>query len=77
MSANERGIHNASFGNRTPCIFPSQVWHQLIFPEAVSTSHLIYNAYIIEGSCVFERQLNNFCLQNKTAAARGKRDNDG
>ena len=28
------------------------------------------------GSCVIERRLSNFCLQNKTAAARGKRDND-
>ena len=33
--------------NRTPCVFPSQVWHQLIFPEAVSTGHSIYNAYVI------------------------------
>ena len=29
------------------------------------------------GSCVIERQLSNFCLQNKTAATRGKRDNVG
>ena len=43
MSADDRGIHNASCENRTP----SQVWHQLIFPEAVSTGHSIYNAYII------------------------------
>ena len=28
------------------------------------------------GSCVIERWLSNFCLQNKTAAARGKRIND-
>ena len=33
--------------NRTPCVFPSQVWHQLISPEAVSTGHSIYNAYVI------------------------------
>jgi len=25
MSADNRGIHNASCGNRTPCVFPSQV----------------------------------------------------
>jgi len=47
MSADDRGIHNASFEIRTPCVFPSQVWHQLIFPKAVSTGHLIYNAYVI------------------------------
>jgi len=28
------------------------------------------------GSCVIERRLSNFCLQIKTASARGKRDND-
>jgi len=28
------------------------------------------------GSCVVKRRLRNFCLQNETAAARGKRDND-
>ena len=47
MSAGDRGIHNASCENGTPCVFPSQVWHQLIFPEEVSTSHSIYNAYVI------------------------------
>jgi len=25
MSADDRGIHNASCVNRTPCVFPSQV----------------------------------------------------
>ena len=44
MSANHRGIHNANCENRTPCVFPS---HQLISPEALSTGHSIYNAYII------------------------------
>ena len=29
------------------------------------------------GSSVIERRLSNFCLQNKTAVARGKRYNDG
>ena len=38
MSANDRGIHNSSCENRTPCVFPSQVWHQLIFPKAVLTN---------------------------------------
>jgi len=33
MSVDDRGIHNASSENRTPCVFPSQVWHQLIFPR--------------------------------------------
>ena len=47
MSAEDRGIHNASCENRTPGVFPSQVWHQLIFPEAVPTGHSIYNAYVI------------------------------
>jgi len=42
-----KGIHNASCENRTPCVFPSQVCHQLIFPEAVSMGHSIYNAYVI------------------------------
>jgi len=48
MSVDDCGIHNASCENRTPCVFPSQVWHQLISPEAVSTGHSIYNAYIIQ-----------------------------
>ena len=47
MSADDRGIHNASCENRTPWVFPSQVWYQLIFPEAVSTGHSIYNAYVM------------------------------
>jgi len=33
MSADDRSIHNASCENRTPCVFPNQVWHQLIFPR--------------------------------------------
>ena len=45
-SADDRGMHNASCENPTPCVFPSQVWHQLISPEAVSTVHLIYDAYV-------------------------------
>jgi len=36
MSADNRGIHNASCDICTPCVFPGQVWHQLIFPGAVS-----------------------------------------
>jgi len=47
MSADDRGINNASCENRTPCVFPSLVWHQLIFPVVVSTDHSIYNAYVI------------------------------
>ena len=43
ISADDRGIHNASCENRSTCVFPSQVWHQLISPEAVSTGHLIYD----------------------------------
>jgi len=44
MSANVHGIHNSGCEIRTPCVFPSQVWHQLIFPGAVSTRHSIYKA---------------------------------
>ena len=33
MSVDDRGIHNANCENRTPCVFPSQVWHQLISPR--------------------------------------------
>ena len=47
MSADDRGIHNASCENHTPCVFPSQVCHQLIFPESVSKGHSMYNAYVI------------------------------
>ena len=73
MSADDCGIHNASCENRTPWVIPNQVWHQLIFSEAVSTGHSIYNAC---NACVIERRLSNFCLHYKTAAARRKRDND-
>ena len=34
--------------------------------------HCLHN----RGSCVIKRRLSNFCLQNKTATARGKCDND-
>jgi len=44
LSTDDRGIHNASWENRTPCVFPS---HQLISPEAISTCHSIYNANVI------------------------------
>jgi len=47
MSADDRGIHNASYENRTPCVFPSQVWHQLISSRGDVNSHSIYNAYVI------------------------------
>ena len=47
ITADDCGIHNASCENRTPCVFPSQVWHQLISPEAMSTDHSIYNAHVI------------------------------
>ena len=40
-------VYTMQTENRTPCVFPSQVWHQLIVPEAVSTGHSIYNAYVI------------------------------
>ena len=47
MSADDHSIHNASCEIRTSCVFPSQVWHQLISPEAVSTGHSIYYAYVL------------------------------
>ena len=46
-NVSRRWRYNASCENRTPCVFPSQVWHQLIFPEAVSTGHSKNNAYVI------------------------------
>ena len=47
ITAEDGDLHNASCDKFTPCVFPSQVWHQLIFPEAVSTGHSIYNANVI------------------------------
>ena len=47
ISADDSGIHNASCENRTPCVFPSQVWHQLISPRGDVNGHSIYNAYVI------------------------------
>ena len=49
VSRLSRYTYNASCENRTPCVFTSQVWHQLIFPWAMSTGHSIYDAYIIRG----------------------------
>ena len=46
LSADDRGIHNASCENRTPCVFPSQVWHQLIFPWG-SVNGSLNNAYVM------------------------------
>jgi len=47
MSADDHGTHNASCEIRTPCVFPGQVWHQLIFPVAVSMGYSIYKADLI------------------------------
>jgi len=47
MSADDCGIHTASCENQTPSVFPSQVWHHLIFTEPVSSGQSIYNAYVI------------------------------
>ena len=41
-------------------VFRSQVWHQLIFPEAVSTGHSIYNAYIIGDHVELKHNLTTF-----------------
>ena len=68
ISADDRGIYNASCENHTPCVFPSQVWHQLIFPEAVSTDYSIYSVYLI-GDHVY--------LKDNWATFVEKRDNDG
>ena len=40
-------LHNANCEIRTPCVFPSLVWHKFIFPGVVSTGHSINNAYVI------------------------------
>ena len=41
-------IHNANCENCTPCVFPGQIRHQLIFHGAVlSMGHSIYKAYVI------------------------------
>jgi len=47
LSADDRDIHNASFEIHNPCVFPGQVWHQLIFPAALTTGHSICNALVI------------------------------
>ena len=47
MSPDDHKYTQSKLWNCTLCIFPSQVWHQLIFPEAVSTGHSVYNAYVI------------------------------
>jgi len=65
MSADDRGIHYASCENRTPCVFPSQVWHQLISPEAMSTDHSIYNAYVIVENVIMQVMSLNFALAQK------------
>ena len=62
ISADDRGIPNASYENPTPCVFPSQVWHQLIFPEAVSTGHSIYNAYVIKDHVYLDVTLSLFLV---------------
>ena len=56
--------------------FPSQVWHQLIFPRGGVNGLLNIPCLRNRGSCVVERWSSNFCLQNKTSAASGKHDND-
>ena len=63
MSADDRILHNSSCENCTP-------W------GGVNES-LDIQCLRNRGSCVIKRWLSNFCLQNKTAAACGKRGNDG
>ena len=41
-------------------VFRSQVWDQLIFAEAVSTGHSIYNAYIIGDHVELKHNLTTF-----------------
>ena len=53
MSADDHDRHNASCENRTTCVFPSQ---RLLDIQCLRN----------RGSCVIERRLSNFCLQNKT-----------
>ena len=76
ISADDRGIYNASCENRTPCVFPSQVWHQLISPRGGVNGSLDIQCLHNGWSCVIKRRLSNFCLQNKTGVARGKRENN-
>jgi len=71
MSADDRVINNASCENRTPCVFPSNL------PRGGVNGSLDIHCLRNRGLCVIDRWLSNLCLQNKTAAARGKRDNDG
>ena len=56
--------------------FSSLVWHQLIFPRGGVNGSLDIQFLRNRGSCVIKRRLSNFCLQNKTVAAHGKREND-
>ena len=60
-------LHNASCENRTPCVFPSQVWHQLICPWGSVNGSPDIQCLRNGWSCVIKRWLSNFCLQNKTA----------
>ena len=75
ISADDRGIYNASCENHTPCVFPSQVWHQLISsphpPRGDFNGSLDIQCLRNGWSCVIKRQLSNFCLQNKTVVALG------
>ena len=69
LSADDRSIHNASCENRTPCV--------VNLPQGGVNGSLNIKSLRNRGSCVIERRLSNYCLQCKTAATRGKRDNDG
>ena len=45
-------------------------------PRGSVNGSLDIQCLLNRGSCVLKRRLSNFCLQNKTGVARGKRDNN-
>jgi len=52
-------IHIASCENCGPCVFPGQIWHQLIFPGAVSIGHWICKAYATRVCRIFNTYVCN------------------
>jgi len=71
MSVDDSGIHRAR-KSYSLCISWPSLTPVNLRPRGVNRS-LNIQCLRHRGSCVIERRLRYFCLQNETAAARGKR----
>jgi len=76
MSADDRGITQCKLWNPYSLSISLPSLTPINLPRGGVNGSLDTQCLRNLGSCVIKRRLSNFCLQNKTAAACGKSDND-